>query len=358
MAKPAKPTLQPYTGQTPDPAHKASWSARCKTFFSWLVSDAYQNIVKTNTYSDSAMGYIDAALSGSSSLVDAVAVLQRIPNEAYWNSPSRIGDGKNLNNYQSPGLWYQSSNSSAASGSNYPEDKAGALMVYKTAGVTQIYLTYNDGMPEMYQRGYYNGNWSVWRKFYHDGHAVWDAGNFDPNSKLGANAKAVSARNADKVGNLSASSFLRSDVNDKTTGLIIYGRPADEQIRLGYQTGAARSAYISFYDGDSQREGYIQALNDRMRLNNDGGAQLDLVSSGVALVNGGHILHSGKRFGTIGTLCFAEGATAAPGGYVKGSSLRPTTGNGEQASSTLSGTWQLWGNSPNGGHQSLWFRVS
>ncbi|MEX2964608.1 pyocin knob domain-containing S74 family peptidase [Microbulbifer sp. TYP-18] len=78
----------------------------------------------------------------------------------------------NLNNYQTPGFYYQTANANASSGSNYPTAKAGSLVVQAAAGVTQQYYTYNflsSDAPDFYFRGYYNSNWSAWRKVLHSG---------------------------------------------------------------------------------------------------------------------------------------------------------------------------------------------
>ncbi|WP_136468750.1 pyocin knob domain-containing S74 family peptidase [Flagellimonas onchidii] len=83
-------------------------------------------------------------------------------NDLFPLSASELPGGQDLNTYQTAGFYYQSANADAASGSNYPEAKAGSLVVQKSAGVTQQYYTYNDGSPEVFFRGYYNGAWSSW----------------------------------------------------------------------------------------------------------------------------------------------------------------------------------------------------
>ncbi|MBE4894850.1 tail fiber protein, partial [Enterobacter cloacae complex sp. P16RS2] len=75
-----------------------------------------------------------------------------------------IGNAADLNSFTTPGLYYQSSNSQAQAGANYPETVAGSLEVYKHAGVTQIYRIYADSRS--YIRIYYNGTWTPWAKQY------------------------------------------------------------------------------------------------------------------------------------------------------------------------------------------------
>lgn len=54
-----------------------------------------------------------------------------------------IGANKNLNDYQTPGLYFQGGNANTSAELNYPENNAGALVILKGAGVTQIYYIYN-----------------------------------------------------------------------------------------------------------------------------------------------------------------------------------------------------------------------
>jgi len=80
------------------------------------------------------------------------------------STATSIPGSQNLNDYQTAGFYYQSANAGASSGSNYPESKAGSLVVQKAAGVTQQYYVYNDNSPDVYFRGFYNGSWSSWRR--------------------------------------------------------------------------------------------------------------------------------------------------------------------------------------------------
>lgn len=98
-----------------------------------------------------------------------------------------IGNAENLNNYQRAGLYYQPANAQAQTGANYPEAVAGSLEVYKHAGITQIYRTYNNSRS--YIRTMYSGSWTGWVKQY-------DVANKPTPAEIGAlpsNGNAVSA---------------------------------------------------------------------------------------------------------------------------------------------------------------------
>ncbi|WP_202864461.1 hypothetical protein [Aeromonas salmonicida] len=80
------------------------------------------------------------------------------------NNPVYIGASANLNNYQTPGYYYQDSNANAVSGSNYPTPQAGALVVTKAAGIIQEYTVYSSGIR--YIRTFYSPIWSAWAMTY------------------------------------------------------------------------------------------------------------------------------------------------------------------------------------------------
>ena len=66
-----------------------------------------------------------------------------VTSEDIFNGQAiEIGANQNLNNYQTPGLYLQGANASTSEELNYPENNAGALIVLKSAGVTQIYYVY------------------------------------------------------------------------------------------------------------------------------------------------------------------------------------------------------------------------
>ncbi|EDT6692615.1 hypothetical protein AH716_002277, partial [Salmonella enterica subsp. enterica] len=72
-----------------------------------------------------------------------------------------IWDGQNLDNYRTPGIYYQPANANTASGLNYPENLAGALIVYRDAGVQQEYRIYNSSR-RWTRAQYAGGPWTPW----------------------------------------------------------------------------------------------------------------------------------------------------------------------------------------------------
>uniref|UniRef100_UPI0036D7ACA6 pyocin knob domain-containing protein n=1 Tax=Photorhabdus sp. RM322S TaxID=3342825 RepID=UPI0036D7ACA6 len=76
-----------------------------------------------------------------------------------------IPEKTDLNKYQTPGIYYQHLNVQAASGKNYPEPFAGALVILYNAGVTQRYYVYNSS--RVYTRAkYVNDSWTPWAQEY------------------------------------------------------------------------------------------------------------------------------------------------------------------------------------------------
>lgn len=102
-----------------------------------------------------------------------------------------IGNAANLNSYTTPGLYYQPANAQAQTGANYPEAVAGSLEVYKHAGITQIYRTYNNSRN--YIRTMYSGSWTGWVKQY-------DAANKPTPGDIGALTAGGTAVAAAKLG--------------------------------------------------------------------------------------------------------------------------------------------------------------
>jgi hypothetical protein len=73
------------------------------------------------------------------------------------------GASTDLNTYTSSGIYHQSANANAASGSHYPAPYAGMLEVYASSSmVYQRYTLYSSGI--VYVRSYYNGTWYAWRQ--------------------------------------------------------------------------------------------------------------------------------------------------------------------------------------------------
>ncbi|EIV5418968.1 phage tail protein [Klebsiella aerogenes] len=68
---------------------------------------------------------------------------------------------EDLNALKTPGLYCQLANANASTARHYPENSAGTLVIYKNAGVTQIYCVYNSSRS--YSRSQYStGGWTPW----------------------------------------------------------------------------------------------------------------------------------------------------------------------------------------------------
>ncbi|HEH4466386.1 TPA: phage tail protein [Citrobacter braakii] len=72
-----------------------------------------------------------------------------------------IGPGQDLDNYQSPGLYFQPANANTSAALHYPENNAGSLMVLRSAGITQVYRVYSGSRS--YSRSKYSTQpWTTW----------------------------------------------------------------------------------------------------------------------------------------------------------------------------------------------------
>ena len=76
-----------------------------------------------------------------------------------------IDAGQNLNDFKTAGLYFQGMNVNTSSVLNYPENNAGALIVLRSAGITQIYYVYNSS--RIWSRSQYsNEGWTPWAREY------------------------------------------------------------------------------------------------------------------------------------------------------------------------------------------------
>ncbi|MCE1930283.1 phage tail protein [Enterobacter hormaechei] len=85
---------------------------------------------------------------------------------------------EDLDTIKTPGIYYQPANANTSAARHYPETNAGTLLVYKNAGVTQVYVVYNSSRT--YTRSQYStGAWTAWAKQY-------DTANRPTSSDVGA----------------------------------------------------------------------------------------------------------------------------------------------------------------------------
>jgi|GEM_PF-2954915 len=84
--------------------------------------------------------------------------------DIFNNQAKVIEVNEDLNDYRMPGIYFQHTNTIAATGKNYPEALAGSLVVYRTAGVIQVYHVYDSS--RIYSRAYNagSGRWTAWVK--------------------------------------------------------------------------------------------------------------------------------------------------------------------------------------------------
>jgi hypothetical protein len=85
----------------------------------------------------------------------------------------------NHSSYRATGVYSQNSDLDAVSGSNYPVALAGMLEVWNDdygngLHCLQRYSQYNS--TDVYQRNYYNGNWSAWRNLTQDTNTTYSVG--------------------------------------------------------------------------------------------------------------------------------------------------------------------------------------
>jgi len=120
------------------------------------------------------------------------------------------------------------------------------------------------------------------------GTGALDAGSISSNfgninigtSTFTGNGSGLTSVDAATLDSIDSASFLRSDENDTTTGLLTINRNSSEQLRLQTQ-GSTQSPYISFYQAGTRR-GYIQYVNGgAMRIYNDRTDEYLDVNSGV-----------------------------------------------------------------------------
>lgn len=97
------------------------------------------------------------------------------------NLPQLIPANANLNDYQTPGMYYNPADAGAQTMSNIPDRYAFCLFVEQHAGVKQTFTTYIPGPGvRCWVRNYYNGNWGSWVQ---QAYVLYGTGN--PNDNAG-----------------------------------------------------------------------------------------------------------------------------------------------------------------------------
>lgn len=78
--------------------------------------------------------------------------------------PKYVPDGSDLNDYHTPGFYYNTKNTEVETMSNTPVKYSFSLIVETHAGTKQTFTRYNAGTPGTYTRNFYNGSWGDWHE--------------------------------------------------------------------------------------------------------------------------------------------------------------------------------------------------
>ncbi|VAG56133.1 pyocin knob domain-containing protein [Enterobacter hormaechei] len=168
-----------------------------------------------------------------------------VTSQDIFNGQSIGLSTEDLDTIKTPGIYYQPLNANTSAARHYPENNAGTLLVYKNAGVTQVYRVYNSSRT--YTRSQYStGAWTVWAKQY-------DTANKPTSSDVGA---------------------LSSTGGTLTGGLTVQGTT---------QIGSVGSAVLNIGDNDSG-----------LRSSKDGQVDLWSNSKNVGYWNGTTLYFSGQ----------------------------------------------------------------
>ncbi|MCY9797075.1 phage tail protein [Citrobacter braakii] len=141
------------------------------------ATTAQKGIVKLSSTTDSTSETLAATPKAVKAANDNAN--GRVPSERKVNGHSLAGDisvtsqdifdgqcielgaDQNLDNYQTPGLYFQPANANTSAALHYPENNAGSLMVLKGAGITQVYRVYSSSRS--YSRSKYSTQpWTTW----------------------------------------------------------------------------------------------------------------------------------------------------------------------------------------------------
>lgn len=267
-----------------------------------------------------------------------------------------LGTNKNLNDVTTPGIYFQSMNANTSLALNYPEAQAGALVVYKNAGITQEYRVYNSS--RIYSRSRYStDSWTPWAKEFNTLNKP-SASDVEALPIVGGILNGdLTVKNQIQVGGVGNGVL---NIGDSDSGL---RSSADGQVDL-YANGAFRGYWnttiFSFtgqiiptnyanFDAKYQAKGsYTPAGQAYTKAESDNLFQLKIPASGG-----------------VGTYAFARiesGNTSIGfGANIAGSVLRASCGDGTVGGSALTGTWRCcgatWGSAWNS-RVTLWIRIA
>ncbi|KLV74644.1 phage tail protein [Citrobacter sp. MGH110] len=158
-------------------AVKAAYDLASGKYTAQDASTAQKGLVKLSSATDSTSETLAATPKAVKAVNDNAN--SRVPSERKVNGHSLTGDisvtsqdifdgqcveigpGQDLDNYQTPGLYFQPANANTSAALHYPENNAGSLMVLKGAGITQVYRVYSSSRS--YSRSKYSTQpWTTW----------------------------------------------------------------------------------------------------------------------------------------------------------------------------------------------------
>lgn len=158
-------------------AVKAAYDLASGKYTAQDASTAQKGLVKLSSATDSTSETLAATPKAIKAVNDNAN--GRVPSERKVNGHSLAGDisvtsqdifdgqcielgaDQNLDNYQTPGLYFQPANANTSAALHYPENNAGSLMVLKGAGITQVYRVYSSSRS--YSRSKYSTQpWTTW----------------------------------------------------------------------------------------------------------------------------------------------------------------------------------------------------
>ncbi|ADQ53167.1 gp36 hinge connector of long tail fiber distal connector [Aeromonas phage 65] len=265
----------------------------------------------------------------------------------------------NLNDYQTPGYYYQDSNANAVSGSNYPTPQAGALVVTKAAGVIQEYTIYGTGAR--YVRAFYTNVWSSWA-------LVYDSTRPPGATAVGALPIAGGTLTGGYLQIRGSSNPMLELHQPGQAAAVMYLTPTG-QFRLGSGNGAGGETNVRmtvepngnvYSAGSITSAGYMLEGGARVYSPNNPQPSLTPTQIGNALAS--------MSYDAVGQyamllLYVDKGNWLVPGTVVPGSQLRYSTAEGKDPGGAPPGNWRLHGRTNQGGqwggrNVSLWQRVS
>lgn len=144
---------------------------------------------------------------------------------------------EDLDTLKTPGIYYQPANANTSVARHYPENNAGTLLVYKNAGVTQVYRVYNSSRS--YTRSQYStGAWTIWTPddaFPVGAPIPW------PSDSAPAGYAIMAGQNFDKAAYpLLAAAYLSGVIPDMR-GWTIKGKPASGRAVLSQEQDGIKS---------------------------------------------------------------------------------------------------------------------